>query len=505
MRTRQKAKKTRQNLKVAAALILLLGGTAFPRCASGQTLPGPNLTSALTFTPALTIADAVSAALATNPAAQTAAQQLAQAEARLGQAQAQRRFSVTFDSTVSGSSASVIQPPPAQEIFGTLQNTLTVPLHLGRRSGFAVQQASEQLAAARSAFQSARLALAGQAATAYYDLLRKQALQSVAQTTLAQAQRELSIAQKRNRAGDVAQLDVLQAQVPVANAEAALGKAGNDVEIARQTLNDLVGRPLDAPLSIADVTGPPPPFPYSLAQVREIVLERSADVRAADATLRADTAALAGARLYNEPSVSIQAIDIRSNDQTSFSRLDTLQAAVTIPLSDGGLGRQQVREAEAALAQGRAQALSARKAALIGISAAFLTARSARDQRTAVLAARDIAQITYDKTVLGYRKGLFPLINVLNAQTALTQARIAYIQALYDAASAGSILEAALSGGIPGGSVPTAPGTPPAVPANLPPLGTSPAGAGNPGTSPSGTSTTGPGADGPNGGGKGGP
>ncbi len=480
---------TRKNaVTFAVSAALLVSSFGISGRARGQELAA---------TSPLTLEQAVSAALATNPAARSAAQQLAQAQAKLGQAQAQRRFSITLDSVVSGSSARVIQPPPAHETFRTLQNTLTIPLHLGRRTGFASQQASEQLSAAQAAFQSARLALAGQTAAAYYDLLRKQALLNVAQTALEQAARALSDAQKRERAGDVAQLDVLQAQVPVASAQAALGKAENDVEIARQTLNDLTGRPLDAPLTVADVTGPPPSFPYTLPQVRALVLERSADVRAADAVVRADTAALSAARLYREPSVSLQAIDIRSNDQTSFSRLDTVQAAVTIPLSDGGLGRQQVREAEAALAQGRAQAESTRRTALVGISAAYLTARSARTQRTAALAARDIAQITYDKTVLGYRQGLFPLINVLNAQNALAQARITYIQALYDAASARSALESALSGGIASGGAGAGPGAVPgAAPTALPPLSSSPAGAGNPGTSPAGTSTTGPGAGG---------
>jgi len=487
--------------KQAAVAAILLGSVAG--------LPIQTYGQASETLPSLTLDRAVSAALAANPAARAAAQQLAQAQARLGQAQAQRRFSLTFNSTVSGSDASVIQPPPAHETFGTLQNTLTVPLSLGRRPGFLVRQADEQLFAAQAAFQSARLALAGQAAAAYYDLLRKQALQAVAQETLAQTQRELNDAQKRNRAGDVAQLDVLQAQVPVATAEAALGKAQNDVAIAQQTLNNLIGRPLDAPLSVADVTGPPPTLPYTLAQVRAITLERSADVRAAEATVRASAAALEAARLYREPTVSLQAIDIRSNDQTSFSRLDTLQAAVTLPLSDGGLGREQVREAEAALALARAQAESARKTALAGISAVFLTARSARAQQAAALAARDIAQITYDKTVLGYQSGLFPLFYVVNAQTALAQARIAYIQALYDAASAESALEAALSGGVAA----PASGAPPAGPTTTPPSGinptgaggTSPAGAGIPGTSPAGTSTTGPGAGGANAGGRGGP
>ena len=485
--------RTRRQTGWAPAAVLSLGLALSSPAQSPAATPDP-----------LTLAQAVSAALATNPAAQAAQQQLAQVQARLGQAQAQKRFQITFNSTVSGSNADVIQPPPGHETFGTVQNTLTVPLPLGRRPSLAIIQAERQLAAAQFQYQAARSGLAGQVAGAYYDLLRRQALRTAAQEALTLAQRGLSDTQKRYGAGDAAQLDVLQAQVPVASAQASLTQAATAVAVSQQTANDLLGRPLDAPVTLTDITGPPPTFPGTQEQARALALQRSPDVQAADATLQAEEAALEAARLYREPTFSLQAIDTRSSDQTSFSREDTLQAQVSLPLSDGGLGQAQTREAQAALAQARAQAQSARRAVLVAVSTAYLNAQGSRAQVTASQAARDIAQITYEKTVRGYQNGLFPFINVLNAQNALAQARIAYVQALYDAASAASALQAAVNGGsVAGGpSGPTGPALSPtgggtSQPANTTPPstnsnGTSPAGAGTPGTTPSGTSTTGP-------------
>lgn len=439
--------------------------------------------------PLLTLSQAVADALATNPNAQAAAQQLAQVQARLSQAQAQTKYTISLNSTVSGSHARVYQPPPSQETFGTLQNTLTIPLPLGPGPRLAVRQANEQLSAAQSQFDAARLTLIGQVNLAYYDLLRKQALLAVAQETQAQAARQLSDTRKRNQAGDVAQLDVLQAQVPVAEAQAQTFGAQTDVALARQTLNDLVGRPLDAPTRVADVPTVAAALPYTLDQAREFALAHSPDVQAAEATVRADEAAAQSARLYRRPTFELQAIDIRSKDVTSFSSEQTLQAAVTLPLSDGGLGRAQVREAEATLAWARAQAEAARRSALAAVSGAYLTAQSGQQQVEAARVTRDIAQITYDKTVLGYRNGLFPLINVLSAQTALTQARIAYAQAVYNAAVAVSTLDSAVNGVIP--TPPPVPPSPGGSGAVTPGSGDSPAGAGGPGTNPAGGSTTG--------------
>ena len=463
----------------------------------------------------LTLSSAVAMALAVNPASRSASQQLAQAQARVAQAEAQRHFQITFNSTAGGSNADVIQPPPAHETFGTLQNTLTVPLPVGARPGLAVRQAQEQLAAAQAQYDSARFGLAAQVGTAYYDLLRKQALRLIAQETLAQAQRQLEETRRRNSAGDVPQLDVIRAQVPVASAEAQQIGAESDEAVARQTLNSLIGQDLDAPMAVAEVPPDATALPLTLEQARARALEFSPDIRAAEATVRADRAALASARLFREPTFSVQAIDIRSNDQTSFSREDTVQAAVTVPLSDGGLGRAQVREAEAALAQAQAQAETARRTVLAGVSAAYLNARSARRQIAAAQVTRDVAQISYEKTRLGYQNGLFPLSDVLNAQAALTQARIAYTQAVYNAAVAVGTLSAALNGGL---MVPPAPNNGGAV---VPPApnnggvgqaapgagnaGTSPAGANAPGTPPAGNSTTGNGPNGANMGGRGGP
>jgi len=451
----------------------------------------------------LTLAQVTQMATDASPALSAARQTVAQASARTRQAEAGRRFQITFNSTASLSAASVYQPPPTYETFGTLQNTLTVPLPLGKRPRLAVTQAQELRGAALAQLDSARLSLVGQAAAAYYDVLRKQALLAVAKQTLAENQRALSDVQKRNNAGDAAQLDVLQAQVPVASAQSTLDGATNDLAVADETLNSLLGRPLDDPIVLADISPGALAPAYTLAQAIEFALSRSPDIRAAEATIRADKAALEAARLYREAAYSLQAIDIRSKDVTSFQSVDTIQATVTLPLSDGGLGHAQVQEAQAALLGATAQIEVVRRAITAGISAAYLTAQSRRRQVESARTAQGIAQITYDKTTLGYRNGLFPLLQVLNARAALTQARIAYTQALYDAASASTTLSTAFAGAVPPPAVPATP-----IPVVAPPTGaggTSPAGAGTPGTTPAGNSTTGPNAGGANAGSRGGP
>lgn len=378
--------------------------------------------------------------MAQNPSARAASQQLIQALAKVDQARAQQRTQISFSSAASASSADVIQGPPDHENFQTLQNTLTIPLPLGLRPRLAVSLAQRQADAARAQFEAARITLLTQVDTAYYDLLRKQALLTLADQTLAEAERSLSEVQKRNKAGDVPQLDVLRAQVPVSAAQAQRAQAENAVTVARQALSALLSRDLDAPLTVQEVDPAHVSDAHTETEVRALAEQRSPDLRAADATVQADEEAVKSARLWREPALSVDLSDARSNDKTGFSRLNTIQATVTIPISDGGLARGQTREAEAALAQAKAQRESARSSAVTAAGAAYLNARSAAVQSRSAAEARANAQIVYDKTLLGYQQGLFPLSDVLNAQAALAQTRIAETQARYDQAAAESSL-----------------------------------------------------------------
>ena len=434
-------------------------------CALAQTAPPAATAPVAAASGPLSLGAALNGALAANPTARASQQELALATSQLAAARAAAGFSITLDSSVGGSNANVIQGPPSRENFGTLTNTLTVPLNVGpfgRRAKLGISQAQQELVAAQARFDAARLDLAGQVQTAYYNLLRQQALLAIARESEAQAVRQYLDATKRFKLGDVPELDVTRARVPVANARAAEFGALNAVAVARQTLNVLVGQPLDAPLDVEEVPLSATQLPFTLEAARTRAVEFSPTVRAADATVRANEIALQIAKRSRDPVLALQASDIRSNDQTGFGRLDTVQATISIPLSDGGASKAARQGAQATLEAARAQAQAARQLTLVNVSAAYLTAQSSQQQLGAAREARDIAQIAYDKTVRGYTLGLFPFADVLTAQNELRQARTAYAQALYDAANAVATLGNTVSAGAT--TLPTAPdGSAPAV------------------------------------------
>ena len=415
--------------KAAGALLL---ATALPTLGAHAQATAP-----------LTLPNALSGAISANPTARASQQELALAGAQLASARAAAGFSVTLDSSLGLSNANVYTGPPNRENFNTLTNTLTVPLNVGpfgRRVKLSVSQAQQELLAAGARFEAARLSLAGEVNAAYYNVLRQQALLAIARETEAQAVRQYQDAGKRFKLGDVPELDVIRARVPVANARASEVSALNSLAIARQTLNVLVGQPLDAPVSIEDVPFTATQLPFTLEEARTRALAFSPAVRAADATVKANEIGLQIAKHSRDPFLALQASDVRSNDQTGFRRLNTVQATISIPLSDGGASKAARKAAQATLEGSRAQAEVARQTTSLAVSAAYLTAQSSQKQLDAAREARDIAQVAYDKTARGYTLGLFPFADVLTAQTELRLARTAYAQSLYDAANAVSTL-----------------------------------------------------------------
>ena len=396
----------------------------------------------------LTLAQVTASALQVSPTVSISQQSLAQARARLGQAQAQRRYQITFNSTASVSNGAVYQGPPDQETFGSLQNTLTVPLPFGPRLSALQRQAQYQLDAAQAQVAAARLAAAGQAQTAYFDLLKQRALLNTARENAAQAQSALDIARKRYKDGVAPQLDILKAQVPAANAEAAVTQAESQVAVSSQTLNSLLGLPLESALAIADIASSPA-LTLTLDDAQRQAVAASADVRAAQSNIQAAEAGVAASRLTRVPELALQASDTRSKDVTGFSRLDTAQISVTVPLSDGGLARAQTQEAQAALTSAQVSLAQARQTATLTAGTAYVTAQGALAQIGPTQTAVDIAQTTLAKTQEGYQAGLNPIIDVLNAQLALNQARIAHAQAVYNAAAALATLNRALGKELP--------------------------------------------------------
>jgi len=93
-------------------------------------------------------------------------------------------------------------------------------------------------------------------ASAYFGVLKDERIVAVNKQSLALAQEQQNLAQKRADVGEVTRSDVLRAQVSVETARRVLITAENTLELQRNTLRNILNLPPDAPLRLAE------PLPY---------------------------------------------------------------------------------------------------------------------------------------------------------------------------------------------------------------------------------------------------
>lgn len=391
-------------------------------------------------------ADVVSQALAADPGILSAQQHVREMRSHVLEVLGQRRFQVSLVGTLSGSSGEVAEPPSYQS-FGTVEAGLNVPIPNFGRTDALVDQANANLAAAQAQLARARLDVEFRTGQAYFELLRAQEAVSIAQENLDQSSRQADDARKRIDAGDLPPADLLKAEVPVAQNKAALGRAKNALRAARQTLNDLLQRDLNAATAVAPLADAPEAN-VSARDAVAFALAHSPDVLEARANLDAAQANARFVRRGRDPDLSLQLTHARTNDPTAYSELTTLSLSVTLPLADAGIGRQQSRQADLQTQQSEAALKQAVQRTRLAVEQAVLDVDGDAANLEANGAIEEIARQSLEKARQSYAAGLTTTRDVLDAQLVYSQARVETNSARYDLAIARAHLKQ-LVGGTP--------------------------------------------------------
>jgi outer membrane protein TolC len=393
----------------------------------------------------LNVAAVTALALASNPSARAAQQHLIEAQARFGEASAQFGLQPTFSTSTSGTFGHVAGSPTGEIGSYAVQGLLNIPIPNGRRLSGLRSQSNAQLRAAQAGLDRARLDLTFRANDAYYGVLRARGARDIAQDNLAQAQRQVDDIQKRVDAGDLAIADVIKAQVPVQQARVALARAQNAARVSEQTLNSLIQRDLATPLDLAPLADTASaPLTLTREQAVARALERSPDVREAQANLDAAQAGLQAGRHAHDPDYAVQASYLVTNDPTAYSNLSTVMFTVSFPLGVSGIQKQQMKQTQAQLEQAKAALALANQQAQLAAEQAYFDVEGDLANVAATQETVRIAQDSLDKTRLAFTAGLTTTRDVLDAQLALAQARYEANTARYDLAVARAKLDQAI-------------------------------------------------------------
>lgn len=312
-------------------------------------------------------------------------------------------------------------------------------LYAGGRVGAALRIATEFLEASRLGLQEQTAEIELQVRTAYFRARLAQELVGISQAAAEQASRFLATERLRLEAGTGSELDVLRAEVSLANLQPPLISAVNAAEVATLDLKRLVDLPLDQPVRLATSLDVPALLAEPDTTVSLETLSRRASIAAEERQVRIREQQVRIARGGYLPSVNLHLNYGKQLFPSAIFRFDedwrtdfTAGVSVSVPLLNGGRVRAEVAQAQIALDQERLRLAQLRE----GVQVEYEHARGERVRARSTIQARqrtvDQALRVHDLTVLRYEQGLATQLEVSESRLALLQARTNLAQAVAD-------------------------------------------------------------------------
>lgn len=415
---------TRSNFWLIAVGAVL----AVPAHAQGPFAPPRTLT--------LTRRQAVDTALAHNP-------QLTVAREQLAQARAQATETAAFpDPSLSGD---LNGQKTATGFRTNTGSDIGVGLTLPFPTKFVLlnKEGNANVDASAFNYDQLRQQTASQTAQAYDALIVALRHRDDLQVGDSLAKDFLQKTQVRFDAGTAARLDVLKAQVDLAQSENDLLANGRDLANARSALNRLLGRPLGFGVEAAESLSVPPALPAidSLITLAKI---RRPELRGLASQQRGASAATALAQQYFLPDLSLS---VAKNMSQGTPATFTTGIGISVPLFFWNHQRGQVaesrhheRELAAAYADLEAQVEQDVRVTYATAATALAQAVYLRDQLLPE------AHRAYEIALTSYGLGGSSALDVLDARRTLLDAESQYADALGAANDARADLERAVAG-----------------------------------------------------------
>lgn len=351
----------------------------------------------------------------------------------MGEGQEPMKIEVGMFNTLNAS-ASVAMPLVSAQLWKSI-----------RISGMDVELAVEKA-------RSSRLDLVTQVKNAYFStLLAKEAFE-VYKQVYENAEQNLAETQKKYDAQKASEMDLVRAKTTVANAVPNVYNAESSVILALWQLKAVLGVDLEMNLDIAGrLSDYASHMLYDINENGEASLENNTTMKqlAIQAEMLAETVKLQ--KYANLPTLaaSFNFSYMSMANDVAFSEFpwipySTAGLSLSIPIFAGGKRYQQIRQAKNQYEQVKLQTENTERQLKIAIRQSISSMETSMKSYYAAQDAVASAQKGYDITEASYKVGRSTLIELNDAQLALTQSRLAESQAIYNFLTAKAQLEQTL-------------------------------------------------------------
>jgi outer membrane protein TolC len=309
----------------------------------------------------------------------------------------------------------------------------------GTLSRIGVQRAAAQEAMTRARMEIARRGLMVTVTKAYYGLVNAQRKYATAQLGRDQAQHFLAITQDLERGGEVAHSDVVKAQIQYNAQVQALREAKLAMDTARLDLAVLLSSDFNQNFQVVDDLHLNSALP-SFADIQALAQRQNPDIRAATENLRTARTDVTIARQSFLPTLSVDLVwGIEANEigwNTVVAAAPQLgpvpsggyflTGSITVPLWDWGARKSKLRQAELKREQANVELSAAQRQLLRNLSGYYQEAEAARAELDLLRQSADLAADHLRLNGLRYQAGEATILELVDAQNTLNQARNAY-------------------------------------------------------------------------------
>ncbi|MCC7006055.1 MAG: TolC family protein [Ottowia sp.] len=392
------------------------------------------------MTQPLSLIQAVDLALCGNPQIQAAWASIKVQAGALGEARA--AYLPTLTASLSRMRDKISYPPASSGFDTTItSNTISggVTWRLFDFGGRGANQRSAQalLSAALASHEATLQKTLADVVGAYFDAQTARASWQEKSRNESLAQQIVLVAQRREKQGVGAQTDTLQADTALARARLDKSRAKSANQKALAVLTHLIGLPLDTLLVLAD------DLVDKNVSLRQDLHDWLAEIQKQHPALIAARQQVIAAqeKVAATRSDGLPTIDFTSNvyqngrpNQSLSPNTNEMLTGLTlnIPLFDGFFRTYKVRGAQAAVEQKKAELLDVQQKTLMDIVKAHADAVAALENLDASKKYLESAQAALDSVYRKFDKGAADMLAILNAQTALSEARQERIRCLAD-------------------------------------------------------------------------
>lgn len=311
----------------------------------------------------------------------------------------------------------------------------------GFRNINAIKQARARVRAGGAQLAATEQAVLLDVATAFFDVLRDNAIYDSNRNQVTVLLRQLDEAQARFRVGEVTRTDVSQAEARLARARASLAGAQAQLAISRARYVELVG---EAPGTLQEAQ--PPLLPESLAAAQEVARAYAPAAVVARENASASRRQVSIARGEFLPTVSLTAGYQYADEPSSFALSDeqfAYGARASVPLFLGGRNLSRVREARALADSAEASVEEAERRVAAQVTGAWEQLLAARATIVAAQTQVDANRLALAGVRRESQLGARTTLDVLDAEQELLNAEVQLATARRDERAAGFALLAA--------------------------------------------------------------